>query len=344
MPIIISSVIASVPILLLMSVLSFIYSDMITIIEFGTIAFLLEFFNLTWKLYKTCRVKFYKKRSFLIAAGLMASFMFRSRLSVLMLGLSVLLYFIEWQPGFWWLTTIVVAAMMTTICLLFANITLGYQKLCRSPNFPEEFLRMADETLSPTLEATRELLKGKQKIFSTQGHPKAEGMNLTMFYPNSWMAKEVEVTHLIQQFVSEYGYGVEKAALSSLFTLTKTEKEDFLISLTDSTKIKSGLPKGATFINAKQTTVGYLPAKMLEYSERFRMDNEKDAGDGKLFDMQTILYIFIHESTMMSLNFGMRKIATSSSQNGISKRMDNFRPLCDLMVNSIVIEEPVKKP
>jgi len=179
----------------------------------------------------------------------------------------------------------------------------------------------------------REFLDGNRTTFNTQNHPKAKSVHFTIAYPSSWAAKEGERPNIVQKFVSEGGHGLEMAMIITKtlpLPAGTTITEADLKELFTSTEMKDMLPKGAKFINAKQTKIEGLPAGILEYS----MHQERA---GMAIDMQGISYIFIHHSTMVQLQCAVSGVA--ASQGNISRRMATFKTLFALMANSIVIPD-----
>ena len=49
--------------------------------------------------------------------------------------------------------------------------------------------------------------------FSTEGHPKARGVNLTLSYPEGWLSVPGERPHMIQSFAVRRPWGVAMAIL-----------------------------------------------------------------------------------------------------------------------------------
>lgn len=194
-------------------------------------------------------------------------------------------------------------------------------------------LWLSGHSFAQSADSAREFLDARRTTFSTQGHPKAKGIHLTVSYPSSWAAAEGERPNIVQKFVSKGGRGSEAAMIITKAlplppgtTVSEAELEE---SFTPS-EMRQMLPKGAKFIDAKPTRIEGLPAGILEYSIR-------QERAGVTIDMQIVSYVFIYNSTMVQLQCAVSGVA--SSEGDISSRMARSKPLFTLMANSIVIPD-----
>ncbi len=183
------------------------------------------------------------------------------------------------------------------------------------------------------------LAENNFKTFSTQGHPQAKGIHFLISYPDNWAAQDIDIPDAVQQFSIK-----EKRELKTVSIIVESIPLEWYPGLNEAEikklfnpfGMKSMLPQGATFLDAQESKVAGRPAGRLEYSMR-----EGEAG--LFFDMQIIKHVFVHHSKMVSIDCEVWSGTTSLSQDDISKRMEQFRPLCNLMVNSIVIQRSVKR-
>lgn len=182
--------------------------------------------------------------------------------------------------------------------------------------------------------ASKEFTSGKFTKFSTAGHPKSNGVNMAISYPNSWMAMEGERPHIVQKFVSEGGQGLEIATITMLpLPLPKgvVIPENELRAYFTPTAMKNMTPPGATFISAKSTMIEGVPAGILRYS--MRQDRA-----GRTVESQWVSYYFIYKATAVTFG-GSVALAQPFSPDALSKKMDDFASLFFLMANSIVLPE-----
>ena len=180
----------------------------------------------------------------------------------------------------------------------------------------------------------KEFLDGNKTKFSTAGHPKAKGVNMSLYYPRSWVAQEGERPNIVQKFV---GKGQDALAIALIHissppfpagtSISPSELEEILTP----DNLKDMLPDGATLISAKSTKIDGLPAGILEYSQR--LENA-----GMTLKGQSISYIFVVGTTMIQFQCSVLSAPTSSS-HALASRMDEFKPLFFLMANSIVLAD-----
>lgn len=192
---------------------------------------------------------------------------------------------------------------------------------------------MATSFLFAAAPAAKEFVDGKRQKFSTAGHAKAKGLDMTISYPSSWAAKEGERPNIVQKFVSEGGRGLEIAAiitkslqLSPDTTLTESDLKEFFTPA----ELKTVMPDGAKFIHARQTRIEGLPAGILEYS----IATERA---GMTIDMQVISFIVISGTTLAQ--FQGHVAAPGESSSALAERMAEFKPVFTLMANSIVLQD-----
>lgn len=180
-------------------------------------------------------------------------------------------------------------------------------------------------------DAIREFASGQKTKFSTDGHPKAKGVRLSLYYPNSWTAKEGERPNIVQKFVSTRGRGVEMAVL-----ITKSLPPDLEYSAQELREffapdnLKDMVPDGALFLAATSTKIETLPAGILDF-----VVNEQRAG--MTVSMRTASLIFIEKNTMVQFQFSVG--GTASTLQELEDRMTLLRPLFTLMSNSIILED-----
>lgn len=181
--------------------------------------------------------------------------------------------------------------------------------------------------------SAREFTSGNRLKFSTSGHPKSKGLKMVVSYPKSWRAAEGERPNIVQKFVSDGGHGLEMAMiitkalpLSPGESLSDSDLREFFAP----EQMKAMIPPGATFLTAKATTIDAVPAGIVEY--RLHQDRA-----GMSINMQLISYMFIYGATMVQFQCAVGTPG-STTDDSLSRQMDQFRSLFFLMANSIVLE------
>lgn len=183
--------------------------------------------------------------------------------------------------------------------------------------------------------AAKEFADGNRTKFSTAGHSKSKGINMTLYYPNSWVAKEGERPNIVQKFFSEGGLANAVISTKNLelphgTVISENDLKEFFTPA----EMKTMVPPGANFIQAKPTKIEGIPAGILEYSMR-------QERAGLTIDGQVISYIFIYGTTMVQLQC-MVSTGQATTPAALARKMDEFRPLFFLMANSIVLQDKWK--
>lgn len=182
--------------------------------------------------------------------------------------------------------------------------------------------------------AVVEFTEGKTAKFSSKGHVKSKGAVFTMQYPQSWSAQEGERPNIVQKFVSESGRGLEMALI-----ITKTIPPDVPLtkeSIKDTLSqgsLKNLVPEGSAFIRAVTTKIEGESAGLLEYSSRQQRVGVEIA-------TRVLALIFFQGRTMVQVQFQVGGLSSNATE--VSKRAALFRPLFQLMMNSIVFEDKWK--
>lgn len=192
-------------------------------------------------------------------------------------------------------------------------------------------------TLSCTVVAAQspatEFLDRKVSTFSTKGHPKAKGVVLTIKYPRSWEAQEGERPNVVQKFVSESGKGLETIMIIAKTLPSEIDSDSELKDLLSEHYLKDSLPENATFIRASSTKIENEPAAIMEYSMR-----------GKRAEIEITLHVisltFFQGRTMVVVQCGVSE--PSSKESELPTRLDTFRPLFQLVMNSIILDDKWK--
>jgi hypothetical protein len=178
----------------------------------------------------------------------------------------------------------------------------------------------------------KEFSNGNRMKFSTVGHPKSKGLNMTISCPKSWKAIEGERPNIVQKFVSKGGRGFEMALIITKplplpvgAVIPENELKDFFTPA----EMRGMVPAGATFIDARTTQIEGLPVGILEYSMR-------QERAGKAADLRTVTYTFIQGTNLVQLQC-MVSTGKLSTSVALARRMAEYKELFFLMANSIIL-------
>jgi hypothetical protein len=111
-----------------------------------------------------------------------------------------------------------------------------------------------------------ELSSGWKQTFRTKGHPKAKGVDFSISFPASWTKREGFRPNIIQFFQSGAGHGpvmsnlmVKDLPLPAGYEPSGSELREFF----EPNELKTMVPEGGTFIDAKSIVLEGAPAGML---------------------------------------------------------------------------------
>lgn len=182
--------------------------------------------------------------------------------------------------------------------------------------------------------AVAEFTSGQKTQFSSANHAKAKGLNMTISYPKSWIAKEGDRPNILQKFVSNDGAetGLFMILIKSLPEGTTLSNEEAQQVFTVES-LKDFVPEEGHFISGLSTKIEGLPAGILEFSKR----SERA---GMVFDVQTVSYFFFFGSNMVTIQCQVGGL--TGSMITVKERMDEIRPLFTLIASSVVLHDKWK--
>jgi hypothetical protein len=183
-------------------------------------------------------------------------------------------------------------------------------------------------------EDTTAFQDGTAPKFSTKGHPKSKGAVFTIKYPPSWKALEGDRPNVVQKFVSESGKGLEMAMIitKSIPSNVRFTQADVREALSPEV-LKSYLPEGAKILSVRATKIEGEPAGLIEFSMRMERAGAELAS-------QALMLVFFQGRTMVSMQFSIGNLSSRSAD--LPRRFEKFRPLFNMMMNSIVFDDKWK--
>lgn len=170
------------------------------------------------------------------------------------------------------------------------------------------------------------------RIFSTQGHPKSKGLNMTIKYPGDWTAYEGERPNVVQVFAPDTEKNItfmiiaRKLPIPENQTLTDEDIEDFF----SHEEALSMIPPGSKLISYKKATIESLPAGILEYR------NQTDRA-GLEIEAHLVSYYLIYDKVMVFIQFSVSNIP--ELRNQIDEQFEQLRPMFFQIANSIVLPD-----
>jgi hypothetical protein len=159
--------------------------------------------------------------------------------------------------------------------------------------------------------------------FSTEGHPKAQGLGITLKNPSSWVAREGERPHIVKKFVdSENGQ-------ICLLTIAKLPAGiPYAISEFQHSDLIDALPEGAEFLFGALTKLDSLPAMQIGY----KMTQEQA---GTPITTYGVMYATAYDRKIIQMICGVFALSDTPS---LRHRFSKYQPLYQIVANSLVVQ------
>ncbi|MFA5555000.1 MAG: hypothetical protein WCZ89_07235 [Phycisphaerae bacterium] len=182
-------------------------------------------------------------------------------------------------------------------------------------------------------------LGGQKTKYSTEGHPKAKGINISIEYPNNWQRSEGERPNIVQKFKAEATDGLFRMCLILIKDQPSFMKlfssKDISDAMFGKETIKEMIPEGATFIKGEQTRYDGQPGAWMIYATRAERA-------GITIEMYNLQHIFLYSGKMIVLECCVGGIAGTDAK--VANEFEQYLPLFQLIGNSIVIHNKWTTP
>lgn len=181
-----------------------------------------------------------------------------------------------------------------------------------------------------------EIADGWKQTFSTKGHAKAKGVDVSISVPASWNKREGNRPNVVQVFRSGAGHGavgcnilIKTLPIPADYEITKAELNEIF----QPNELKGMIPDGAKYLEAKEIALEGAPAGMLIFDQtEKRLDVE--------LPMRMTQFITIHDRAMVFLQFSFVKMPGSAeSLDAMQKR---FMPTFKIIANTYVWNDRYK--
>ena len=171
-----------------------------------------------------------------------------------------------------------------------------------------------------------EFATGYTGTFSSKGHSKAKGVELTVQYPLSWKQFEADRPNIVQKWTSDGGHGtdifmVQVRMLPSLPT-PRESAELFTESF-----VKNMFDEGGKALSYTTGRLEKLPLGIVHFTQTAkRLD--------LTVNTRGVLYYIIHKDAFITLQF---MCYTPGGADAKESRIKQLEPLIRLIVNSLVL-------
>ena len=182
-------------------------------------------------------------------------------------------------------------------------------------------------------------LDGQKTKYSTEGHPKAKGINISIEYPTNWQGSEGERPNIVQKFKSDASDGLLRMCLILIKDQPSFMKlfssEDISDVMFEQETLKEMIPEGATFIKGEQTKYDGQPGAWIIYMTRAERA-------GVTIEMYSLQHLFLYSGKMIVLECSVGGLAGTGAT--VENEFARYLPLFQLFGNSIVIHDKWAKP
>ena len=183
-------------------------------------------------------------------------------------------------------------------------------------------------------------LGGQKTKYSTEGHPKAKGTNISIEYPSNWQRSEEESPNIVQTFTSDTS---NKNKFVQCMILIKDQSsfmallpsKDISDAMFTPENLKGIIPEGATFIKGEQAKYDGQPGAWMTY----KIQTERA---GLRAEIYTLNHMFLYSGKLVTLQCGVAGLADSAAT--VENEFARYLPLFQLIGNSIVIHDKWTKP
>lgn len=228
------------------------------------------------------------------------------------------------------------AILLSALAISVAAITFSslLQKSERENHILNSQMNIENNILKKTQEPITRTAKNLilTQTFSTEGHPKSNGVIFTIKYPNEWKLLEGERPHVIQSIKNPSGDIAVTILTRDMGNEYTPTKED-LISIFSSDEYKKSFPAGSTFISSETTEIEGEPAGTIEYTTLLERVGVK------LYS-HVWQVNFIQNNVFVSISFSVSGF--SGTEKDVEDTFLKGMPLFMLMVNSIVFPHKYK--
>lgn len=181
-------------------------------------------------------------------------------------------------------------------------------------------------------------INGERVTYSTEGNPKAKGIEMSFDYPASWGGADGRRPNTLYQVTSEKGRGLELCNLVikeiNLPPGTKITSQD-IEELFDPKGLRDFVPAGYRFISGKRTTLDGQPGAWFQFS------GDADRA-GVSLQMIWLMYQVYYDRRLIIFSCGVGD-SGDKPRKLVQQRFGASLPLFQQIANSIIIQSKWKK-
>lgn len=166
--------------------------------------------------------------------------------------------------------------------------------------------------------------------FNSAGHPKANGLEISLSYPRSWRAAEGARPHVVQNFLAP---GVPANCNLLVRDGGPGMTEAQVRASVQPSQVAAEAPAGAERVRSQATTIDGLPGTELV----FEMTVNRA---GMTIHAGTVIFIAAYRTSLIQLTC----TAGGADPAGMAARFAGYHPLFRLVANSLVVHDRWRQP
>ncbi len=178
------------------------------------------------------------------------------------------------------------------------------------------------------------LLYGQKSTYSTEGHPKAKGITISIDCPSCWQRSESDSPNILQEFLSETPNGflmqcmlMIKEQPSFMRHFSSRDISDVMFAKETLGEL---LPERATFIKGDRTEYDGEPGAWIVYA----MQSERAGLKAETYTLQNM---FLYSGKLITLQCAVSGLPGSAAK--LKQEFTGYLPLFTLIGNSIRIPD-----
>ncbi|MDD5327841.1 MAG: hypothetical protein PHY02_08520 [Phycisphaerae bacterium] len=191
----------------------------------------------------------------------------------------------------------------------------------------------------PQTGVQQEFLSGQKTKYSTKGHPKANGLNISIEYPSNWKSSEGERPHIIQKFTSDASDGLVRMCIIAIKEQPSFMKlfssDDISQAMFAQETLNELVPEGAIFIKGEPTKYEGQPGAWLIYISQAERA-------GLRAEMYILQQMFMYSGKLIVLECSVGGLVDSAAT--VEQEFTRYLPLFQLIGNSIVLHDKWAEP
>lgn len=170
-----------------------------------------------------------------------------------------------------------------------------------------------------------EFRERRTPTFNSAGHPKANGLEISLRYPGSWRAAEGARPHIVQNFIAP-----DAPATCNLLVREAGPQmnEEQLRASVQPGQAAANAPPNAERVTSQATTIDGLPAAQLIFE--VTVDRA-----GQAIRARTIIFATAYRTSLIQLTC----LAAGADQPQMAARFDAYLPVFRLVANTLVVHD-----